>query len=110
MSNEAYEALLAQQEAVELAAEHYRQHDNGWLPSPGFGPVDYRALTIAKERAANMRYKILGIDPDWKPKRPDLAHPYTTGSKRPINSQYYWIVQRKTVSVPADQAIDMPHG
>lgn len=109
MSTEAYEALIAQQEAVELYAEHYRQADNGWMPSPGFGKVSYQDVCVAKERAANLRYKVLGINPEWKPKRPDLAHPFTTGRKAPINPAYFWIVQRKTITVPEHQALDV-HG
>lgn len=109
MSTEMYEALMAQQEAVELSAEHYRQSDNGWMPSPGFGKVTYTEVWMAKERAQRLRLKVLGIDPDFKPKRPDLAHPLTTGSKRPIIKNNYWIVQRKTISVPQDE-VDMVHG
>lgn len=107
-------ALWAQQEAVEIKAEHYRQHDNGWLPSPGFGYVRYGDVTVAQERAANLRYEALGINKDWKPKRPNLAPSYTTGRNKPIMAQYYWIVDSQSPirdKVESTQAtLDMPHG
>lgn len=75
-------ALWTQQCAVEYAAEHYRQSDNGWDPSPGYDRSGtYEAKVAYANSAEAKRLRVLGIE-SWKH---DVSLP---------GEKYHWIVQR----------------